>query len=53
MVFINKQSIINKNKIEVLHNEWCAKNGYKVRWTIPKAGRPILKGTNGKTKVDV
>ena len=32
MAFIKDNSIINNNTIETLHNDWCRKNGYPVRW---------------------
>lgn len=43
MPFVSKVSIANANKIETLHNEWCIKNGYPVRWINSKVGRPNKK----------
>ena len=38
MAFIKDNSIINNNTIETLHNDWCRKNGYPVRWIILLTG---------------
>jgi hypothetical protein len=32
MAYIKDNSIINNNTIETIHNDWCRKNGYPVRW---------------------
>ena len=39
MVYVSKISIANANKIEKIHNEWCQKNGYPVRWVVTKGRR--------------
>ena len=36
-----QKTIENNNQIEAIHNEWCVKNGYPVKWRA-QAGRPKL-----------
>jgi hypothetical protein len=47
MANTSKKFIENRNQIEALHNEWCAENGYPVKWSKLQAGRPKL---NEETK---
>lgn len=39
MAYLSPVSIANANKIEEIHNKWCSKNGYPVKWRT-KVGRP-------------
>ena len=48
MANISKKFIEDRNQIEAIHNEWCAENGYPVRWTRLHAGRPKLQATSNR-----
>ena len=48
MANTSKKFIEDRNQIEAIHNEWCAENGYPVKWTRLQAGRPKLQATSNK-----
>ena len=39
MAYISEVSIANANRIETLHNQWCEKNGYPVKWIVTNGRR--------------
>ena len=43
-----QKTIDNNNQIEALHNEWCAENGYPVKWSKLQAGRPKLQAPSDR-----
>ena len=43
MPYVSEVSIANANRIETIHNEWCQKNGYPVKWIVTNGRRPKKK----------
>ena len=48
MANTSKKFIEDRNRIEALHNAWCAENGYPVKWSKLQAGRPKLQAPSDR-----